>query len=48
VEKADGDPQIFVGSSFAGVGAHAGFDGERVFEKTFGLSELVSTQRLGD
>jgi hypothetical protein len=40
MEQADHAPQFFVGSSFAGVSAHTRLDGERMFPKTFRLSEL--------
>jgi hypothetical protein len=40
MEKADQAPQFFVGSGLAGVGAHASFDCERMFPKTFRLGEL--------
>ena len=35
VEKADDAPKFFVGSGFASVGAHASFDGKRMFPKAF-------------
>ena len=40
VEKADQAPQFFVGSGFAGVGAHACLDREGMFPKTFRRGEL--------
>jgi hypothetical protein len=40
MEKANHAPQFFVGSSFAGVSAHARLDRERMFSQTLRLSEL--------
>ena len=40
VEKSDSPPKFFIGLSFAGIGPHANFNGERVLEQAFGLGEF--------
>ena len=40
VDEADDRPFFFVLAELAGVGAHAGLDGERVFTQIFRLGEL--------
>jgi hypothetical protein len=41
MENGGEAPGIFVGAVFAGIGAHAGFDGEHVFAEGFGLGEFA-------